>query len=288
MKKTILTRKQALERGARSLEAAGIEEGNLEAFLLLAEAAGITRAQYYLEPQKVLTAKEAKTYLELLAQRSQRIPLQHILGRWEFMGMEFLVSPDVLVPRQETELLVEEALARVRQGTTILDMCCGSGCILLSLLKIGRESYADLQGVGVDLSDGALAMSRKNSEHLQVAAEFIKSDLFASVTGEFSLIVSNPPYIRRDEIEKLEAEVRLYDPQMALDGGRDGLDFYRSISAQAKAHLKPGGALLLEIGHDQGEALKVLLAADGYEKIQVKKDFSGLDRIVCCEYNKID
>ncbi|MCP1110232.1 peptide chain release factor N(5)-glutamine methyltransferase [Ohessyouella blattaphilus] len=288
MKGKTLTYKQALEEGQRVLSRAGIEEAKTDAFLLFTEATGIDRGAYYLSPDKALSAEEEERYLAYLQKRERRIPLQHILGKWEFMGLEFLVSPDVLIPRQETEQLVEEALGKLTSGMRILDMCCGSGCILLSVLKLGREQHPSLKGLGVDLSAAALAVSRKNSERLQVEADFIRSDLFAEVTGEFSMIISNPPYIRSEEIKKLASEVREHDPLMALDGGRDGLDFYRRISQDAKKHLKSGGFLLLEIGHDQGEALKTILTQDGYDKIQVKKDFAGLDRVVCCEYNKID
>ncbi|MGF7003782.1 release factor glutamine methyltransferase [Lachnospiraceae bacterium PFB1-21] len=288
MKGKTLTYKQALEEGQRVLSRAGIEEAKTDAFLLFTEVTGIDRSAYYLSPEKVMTPEEEERYFAYLQKREQRIPLQHILGKWEFMGLEFLVSPDVLIPRQETEQLVEEALEKLTGGMRVLDMCCGSGCILLSVLKLGREQHLSLKGLGVDLSAAALAVSRKNSERLQVEADFIRSDLFAEVTGEFSMIISNPPYIRSEEIKKLASEVREHDPLMALDGGSDGLDFYRRISREAKAHLTKGGLLLLEIGYDQGEALKTILTQDGYDKIQVKKDFSGLDRVVCCEYNKID
>jgi len=220
---------------------------------------------------------EYERYVNCIAKRAQHIPLQHITGVQEFMGLEFYVNKDVLVPRQDTELLVEEAMIHLHDGMRILDMCTGSGCILCSLLHYSNHC----EGVGADLSEKALAIAQKNAEKLQTEkVTFLQGDLFENVTGSFDMIVSNPPYIRSDVIPTLMVEVKEHEPYMALDGKEDGLYFYRKIISGSREYLKKGGMLFLEIGYDQGEAVSSLMKENGFRDVCVKKDYSGFDRIV--------
>lgn len=274
-----------LKEGQEILEAAGIEEAGLDAWLLLEYESGKNRA-YYFAHCKEEADEEIKTpYMEKIRKRAQHIPLQHLTHQGYFMGYEFFVNENVLVPRQDTEVLVEEALSLIKEKEVpqILDMCTGSGCILLSLL-LERE---DALGTGVDLSEKALSVAEKNREtyHLETRAELIKSDMFQSGYFEgkkesFDIIVSNPPYIPTEEIEKLQAEVRFHDPFMALDGREDGLYFYRIIAKNAGEYLKPGGFLACEIGCDQGEDVKKMFESCGFSDVKVIKDLAGLDRVV--------
>ena len=274
-----------LKEGQEILEAAGIEEAGLDAWILLEYESGKNRA-YYFAHCKEEADEEIKTpYMEKIRKRAQHIPLQHLTHQGYFMGYEFFVNENVLVPRQDTEVLVEEALSLIKEKEVpqILDMCTGSGCILLSLL-LERE---DALGTGADLSEKALSVAEKNREtyHLETRAELIKSDMFQSGYFEgkkesFDIIVSNPPYIPTEEIEKLQAEVRFHDPFMALDGKEDGLYFYRIIAKNAGEYLKPGGFLACEIGCDQGEDVKKMFESCGFSDVKVIKDLAGLDRVV--------
>lgn len=274
-----------LKEGQEILEAAGIEEAGLDAWLLLEYESGKNRA-YYFAHCKEEADEEIKTpYMEKIRKRAQHIPLQHLTHQGYFMGYEFFVNENVLVPRQDTEVLVEEALSLIKEKEVpqILDMCTGSGCILLSIL-LERE---DALGTGVDLSEKALSVAEKNREtyHLETRAELIKSDMFQSGYFEgkkesFDIIVSNPPYIPTEEIEKLQAEVRFHDPFMALDGKEDGLYFYRIIAKNAGEYLKSGGFLACEIGCDQGEDVKKMFESCGFSDVKVIKDLAGLDRVV--------
>ena len=197
------------------------------------------------------------------------------------MGLEFGVSSDVLIPEQDTENLVEEVMREVCDGDRILDLCTGSGCILLSLLHYSNGST----GVGTDLSEDAVAAARKNACRLGLSdrSDWRTGDLFEALKpGErFDIIVSNPPYIRRETIGELAPEVRIHEPRMALDGGEDGLDFYRRIIPDAADHLVTGGMLFLEIGYDQAEQVSALMEDAGYYEIRTIKDYGGNDRIVC-------
>ena len=274
-----------LKEGQEILEAAGIEEAGLDAWLLLEYESGKNRA-YYFAHCKEEADEEIKTpYMEKIRKRAQHIPLQHLTHQGYFMGYEFFVNENVLVPRQDTEVLVEEALSLIKEKEVpqILDMCTVSGCILLSIL-LERE---DALGTGADLSEKALSVAEKNREtyHLETRAELIKSDMFQSGYFEgkkesFDIIVSNPPYIPTEEIEKLQAEVRFHDPFMALDGKEDGLYFYRIIAKNAGEYLKPGGFLACEIGCDQGEDVKKMFESCGFSDVKVIKDLAGLDRVV--------
>lgn len=268
--------------GQQRLKDSGIAEYQLDAWYLLEHITGITKASYYGEPSREISAELAEDYRKCIEKRAKRIPLQHITGVQAFMGHEFFVNEHVLIPRQDTEVLVEDALDKIEDEMTVLDMCTGSGCILLSILK-----RRNVQGTGADISKEALKVAEKNREHLKLSeVQWIQSDLFEKVTGSFDVILSNPPYIETKVIESLQEEVRLYDPYIALDGKEDGLYFYRRIIESAKRYIKSGGWLIFEIGYDQAEAVTKLMEQSGYDEIYVKKDLSGLDRVVGARYNK--
>lgn len=269
--------REAYETGKGALAAAGIEEAELDARLLLEEICGTDRNTLLVHGDRNVTEEELAQYKEMLEKRSVHIPLQQIIGRQSFMGLDFYVDENVLIPRQDTELLVEEALKELHDGMRILDMCTGSGCILLSLLKYSN----DCEGIGADISEEALKVAERNRVQLGLEnAAFIRSDLFEAVEGKFDLLVSNPPYICSDVIDTLMPEVREHEPRQALDGSADGLHFYRRILAECRTYLKPGGMLLFEIGYDQGEAVKRLMEENGFLEVEVKKDYGRLDRVV--------
>ncbi len=283
--KTLELQKLYLD-GQQILKEQGISEYSIDAWYLLEYVTGITKASYYANPCRELTEEQARRYRNCIEKRSRKIPLQHITGEQEFMGYTFRVNEHVLIPRQDTEILVEEALKKIGSGMHILDMCTGSGCILLSLLKMKQERYSvkDLKGTGVDVSEEALKVAKENAKHLSVEAVFLQSDLFTQVEGVYDVIVSNPPYIETGVIEELQEEVRLHDPYIALDGKEDGLFFYRKIIKESIAYIKRGGWILFEIGYDQAEAVAELLKKSGYGQVSVKKDLAGLDRVVSAVY----
>ena len=269
------------ETGKDRLEKAGIQEAALDARLLLEEVCGTDRNTLLVHGDRAVTEEEETQFLIFVERRSTHEPLQQITGWQEFMGLRFSVTEDVLVPRQDTETLVEEVMRYLRDGMEILDVCTGSGCILLSLLRYSNGC----RGVGCDISEKALAVAGQNAKELGISAQFIQSDLFESIEGRFEYIVSNPPYIRKDMIPTLMEEVRDHEPLIALDGGEDGLDFYRKITREATEHLYSGGMLFFEIGYDQGEAVKLLMEEEGYEEVTVSQDLAGLDRVVYGTFN---
>jgi len=342
-----MTLGEAYMMGKERLEVAGVQEFELDAFFLLEYVTGITRARFYRDYQKELDDKQVIQYQSLIAKRAKRIPLQHLTGEQEFMGLPFFVNEDVLIPRQDTETLVEAALqvmgeqARMmelpinewgrgkqeegrkkededpEQIIYFLDMCTGSGCVLLSILKHGYEEIAranaskteialsqehsmhliKIVGLGVDVSEEALLVAKKNAERIfltkekgnfkdEIKARLLQSDLFEKVQGQFHLIISNPPYISPIEIEQLADEVRYHEPRIALDGGTDGLDFYRRIIQESKDYLLPDGYLLLEIGATQRKDVSDLMRYYGYKNIKTTKDLTGLDRVVQGQYNR--
>ena len=266
--------------GVERLAAAGIEEAKLDARLLLEELCGTDRNDLLVHGDRPVTEEQENSYVNYIALRSRHIPLQHITGYQEFMGLRFKVTPDVLIPRQDTETLVEEVLKNLHDGMRILDLCTGSGCILLSLLRYSN----DCVGIGADLSKKALKVAEENAGSLGLTAEFVQGDLFEPVTGKFEIIVSNPPYIPSNVIPTLMEEVREHDPLMALDGKEDGLYFYREITGKASEYLYPGGMLFLEIGCEQAGAVTELMKNVGYRDVTVCKDLAGLDRVVSGRY----
>ncbi len=271
-----MTLREALTTGRKRLCQAGIEESEPDVWYLLQEAAGVRRAGYFMNPDREMTPEEAAVYEDLIEKRTRHIPLQYIIGKQEFMGLEFLVSDAVLIPRQDTEILVCEVL-KESKGHSVLDVCTGSGCIIISLARLGGITRA----AACDISGDALAVARENARRLGVSVEFYQGDLFDPVEGRFDVIVSNPPYIASGEIDGLMPEVRDYEPRLALDGSGDGLVFYRRILARAGEHLNAGGRIFFEIGCDQAAAVSGLLSEYGYRDIRVVRDYSGLDRVVC-------
>ena len=279
--------------GEERLRQAGIEEAGLDAWYLLEFVTGVDKAHYYMNPDRRMEQSVAQEYEKVVKLRTEHIPLQHITGVQEFMGLEFQVSGDVLIPRQDTEVLVEEALKLLEQEKVpkeketvrMLDLCTGSGCILISILYYAAKEKIQIQGTGADISEAALRIAEENLDLLEKngnkgMAELLESDLFERVEGRFGMIASNPPYIRTSVISGLKEEVRLHDPLLALDGKEDGLYFYRRIISEAGKYLKPQGKLMFEIGCEQAKAVEELMKNAGYEQITVKKDLAGLDRVV--------
>lgn len=280
-----MTYRECYEQGCRTLQAAGIEETALDARLLLEAVCGTDRNDLLVHGEQPVSPEAEEKYLNWIRQRAEHIPLQQLTGEQGFMGLTFNVNEHVLIPRQDTEILVEEVLKELHDGMRVLDMCTGSGCILLSLLHYSN----DCEGLGVDLSAEALEVAGRNvlkvltpekAEH----AHFLQSDLFEKVEGKFEIIVSNPPYIASAEVEKLMPEVRDHEPRMALDGTEDGLYFYRRIIEEAGKHLVSSGMLFFEIGYDQGQAVSELMRTEGYCEVQVVQDYAGLDRVVFGTY----
>ena len=271
-----MTLREAFALGKDLLKSANIEEYETDAWLLLEGACGCTRNDLYLRGDDVLSGEQEDVYKEYLEKRAARIPVQHILGVQCFCGLDFIVTPDVLCPRLDTEVLIEEAIKRIRPGSKILDMCTGSGCIILSLLHFVKNCT----GTAADLSEKALKVAKENAKKLEKECTFIHSDLFENIEGRYDVIVSNPPYIATKEIEALEPEVRDCEPRMALDGMEDGLFFYRKIVSASVDYLNPDGWLLFEIGHDQGEAVSEMMKKAGFSEVKVMKDLAGLDRVV--------
>jgi len=293
--------------GKKLLVEAGVEEEEaaLEVRLLLQESFSLNTAGYLLRKQELLCKADREkveaagieqteilgklhSFFEYFEKRRRRIPLAQILGRQSFYGLDFFVNEDVLIPRADTECLVdlvlEDYAELAKQGEKtyaekrILDLCTGSGCIGISVAK--HLPYQEL--LLVDLSEKALAMAKKNAEkHLGENVTLLQSDLLTGVQGKkFSLLLSNPPYIVSRVIPGLDREVSEYEPKMALDGGEDGLVFYRRIAREAKAVLLPGARLYLEIGYDQGESVKDIFQKEGYEAVEVFPDLSGNPRVL--------
>lgn len=270
--------------GRDRLLSAGIEEAALDARLLLEYVCQTDRNELLAHGDRSVEQEKEEAYRELLHRRSSRIPLQYLTGKQDFMGLEFEVNRQVLIPRQDTEILAEEALRNLHDGMRILDMCTGSGCILISLLHYSN----DCEGVGVDISEAALETAKRNAarllgarrEQADLKIDFLQSNLFEKVSGRYDVIVSNPPYIRSAEIETLMPEVREHEPVSALDGGADGLLFYRRIVEESRRYLFGGGMLFLEIGYDQAGEVCMLMEKAGFTAVNVVKDYGGLDRVV--------
>lgn len=278
----MMTLEEAYRLGSRALEEAGIPDAGTDAWILLEHVTGVSRTRYYVNPRLSLSEEEEGRYRSYIEKRMKRIPVQHLTGVQEFMGLEFLVNEHVLIPRQDTEVLVETVWKDLEPGMRVLDMCTGSGCILISLMKRMQSVSGEdeILGVGADLSREALQVAEANASRQHVDAVFVGSDLFEKVEGRYDIIVSNPPYIRTSVIRELQEEVKLHDPYAALDGKEDGLFFYREIIKKSKEYLKKGGRLYFEIGHDQGEDVKKLMEEAGFTQVTVKKDLAGLDRVV--------
>lgn len=255
---------------------AQIENASVDAWLMMEAVFGINRSFFLVHGNEEAVPEKEANYLEMLEKRCTHIPLQYLTGEQEFMGIPFKVTPDVLIPRQDTEVLVEEALKYLKAGQKVLDMCTGSGCIAISLKSFVPE--ADV--TAVDVSEKALTVAKENSANNELPVTFVHSDLFFAISDKYDMIVSNPPYIPSAVIKTLMPEVQEHEPMLALDGTEDGLYFYDKITRDSVSFLKPGGMLLYEIGHDQGEAVSAMMTEAGYEDVQVIKDLAGLDRVV--------
>lgn len=272
------TYKDALEYGKQRLLECEIEDANLDAWLLLEYVSGISRSWYFVHEDEEISENDIEEYQILIEQRGKHIPLQQLTKEAYFYGMKFFVNENVLIPRQDTEVLVEQvlSLSKGKENLKLLDMCTGSGCILLALLANLKQA----SGTGVDLSEKALEVAQRNGKELGIEVSWVQSDLFDKVSGSYDIIVSNPPYIETSVIEGLMDEVKLYEPRMALDGTEDGLFFYREITMQAGKYLKNNGILAFEIGYNQGKAVSEFMKENGYKKVQVLQDLAGLDRVV--------
>ena len=253
-----MNRREWVLYGQKELEEAQIENASGDAWYLFSECFHISREDYLFGMTDEINDKEAEErYKELIQKRKEHVPLQYILGTQEFMGYTFKVTPDVLIPRADTETVLEEVLDQLKQSKkpdTILDICTGSGCIAISLALILNSEVC----IGTDISEKALKIAKANGENLAPMVKFIQSDLFENVTGSYDLIISNPPYITTE----------------------DGLYFYKKIIKEAKNYLNPDGMLAFEIGYDQGEAVKNLMEAQDFACVEIKKDLAGLDRLV--------
>ena len=275
------TLKNVIKSGEDILRNNNINNSAYDSFALISDILNIDRSYYFLHGDDEILEEVYNEYMKRIVRRANHIPLQHIIGYTEFWKYRFFVNEYVLVPRQDTETLVEETLKKIDSSSTVLDMCTGSGCILISLAL--ETDF--LKGIGVDISKEALAIAGRNKESLGAKnVEFLESDLFEKLHGiynqKFDVIVSNPPYIKTSVIEELDEEVRTYDPIMALDGHDDGLYFYDKITTQSADFLKAGGWLLYEIGYDQAEDVKKILIQCGFGNIEIVKDLTGFDRVV--------
>lgn len=284
---------QLLAEGTRALELAGIPDAQNDARQLLLAAFHLDMPHFLLnrmEPLPDTAAARSATdlYRAMIARRHRREPLQHILGSQEFMGLEFCVNPHVLIPRQDTETLVEQVLAEQKDGATLLDLCTGSGCIAISLAVKGHFSSV----TATDISEEALKVAKRNAAKLLGAGTpsiiFYQGDLFQAIPVDplgvhpkYDIITANPPYIPTAVIRTLQPEVRDHEPVLALDGRGDGVYYYSRIARDAKHYLTDQGALYLEIGHDQGAAVSAILEEQGYQNIRVIKDLPGNDRVIC-------
>lgn len=280
-----MTYREAARRIADQLKGAEIENESAESMFLMEYACGINRSFYLLHQMEEIPEEQWERYRDMARERCRHIPLQHLTGEQEFMGLSFLVNGHVLIPRQDTEILVEEALkilkgdlmsGREGQQGKILDLCTGSGCIAVSL----KSFCPDFSVTACDISGEALAVAQENAKRNQTEIRFVESDLFSGISGIYDMIVSNPPYIPRDVIPTLMPEVREHEPVLALDGGTDGLDFYRKIISESPEYLARGGWLLFEIGYDQGKAVSGCMREHHFRDIEIIRDLAGLDRVV--------
>lgn len=271
-----MTYKELLLEGEKKLKQNQMEDAITDAWLLLEYVTGMDKQTYFLSMNETVETDKTEDYYSHIKRRCEHVPLQYITGEQNFMGLEFEVNPHVLIPRWDTEILVEKTMKLLQGEERILDMCTGSGCIMISLLK----QYPKCRGIGVDISEKALQVAKRNAKRHLVSADWICSDLFCAVTGSFDVIVSNPPYIPTDIVKTLMPEVAEHEPVGALDGKEDGLFFYKKLIPESKHFLKKGGWILMEIGCEQGEAVSKLMRDNGFSDVTVEQDYSGKDRVV--------
>lgn len=261
----------------QEFKAKNIDTYSLDAQLIVMKALDISRVKLLTYPDMDITDDKYKEIRAMADERIMYKPMQYIIGKCEFMGLDFNVNEYTLIPRGDTEILVEQAIATINNSgfNSVLDIGTGSGAIAISIAH-----YTNADVTAIDISDGALNVAKKNAENNNVSVSFLKSDLFENVEDKYDVIVSNPPYIETDVISTLEPQVKDYEPILALDGGKDGLDFYRKIVQDCHNFLRPNGYLMFEIGYNQGEALMYIMKNADFSEISVKKDLSGLDRLV--------
>lgn len=272
----MMNMEQLLQTGEDMLLQSEIAEWKLDAWYLMEFYFHMNRVSFWVNKTKLVEEKEKEDYLSLVVTRAKHIPLQYITGSQEFMGLNFKVNEHVLIPRQDTECLVETVFWYCK-GKSVLDMCTGSGCIAISIQKLGEARKT----TGVDISLKALEVAKMNAKENEVCIDWMQSDIFESITEKYDIIVSNPPYIESKVVDELMPEVRVHEPRLALDGKEDGLFFYRKIIRQSKEFLLKDGRIFFEIGYNQGEAVKQLLLESYFTEIEVIKDLCGLDRVVC-------
>lgn len=286
------TNRELLKEGSMQLRAAGITEADTDAWLLFSACMGLNRTEYLMRSDAVVPDDKAEEYLGKLKRRAGREPVQYIEETAPFMGFDFYVNENVLIPRMDTEILVSEAIKRARimfsqrqhdVNFRILDMCTGSGCIAQSTYLLLKNEGCTVEVDAVDISEQALEVAGINASRLGAQVKLIRGNLFENVDNKYSMILSNPPYIRTDVIADLEPEVREHEPMLALDGTADGLYFYREITDKAWEYLENNGILMYEIGYDQALEVSDMLRQKGYTDIAVIKDFAGLDRVVAAK-----
>lgn len=310
----------AKKKAVEELKAAGIEEAGTDAEYLLLEATGLERSSLFVKLFEEMPETEAGVFDRLVKRRCMHEPLQYIVGSQEFMGFDFVVTPDVLIPRFDTEILAEHAIKRSvsairsllmeneggkgKNRFRILDLCTGSGCVAVSVglgstgeLMRDKALLSRLDGfsisvTGSDISPAAVNLAQKNLEinrkslsdveesSVECSISFLESDLFKEISGTFHLITANPPYIVRDEIKQLMPEITEHEPYIALDGGDDGMDFYRRICENAPGYLVPGGRLIMEFDDSQAEPVGEMMRQAGFTDIEVHRDLAGLRRVI--------
>ena len=272
-----MTYREAIVLGEKNLQQADIADAKTDSWLLLAMACKIDHTYYYMHIDEEMSEEQVREFEVLIRKRAERVPLQYITGEQEFMGLTFHVTSNVLIPRQDTETLVEEALKVIKPGMKVMDMCTGSGCVLISILKNAH----DVEGIGYDISKQAINVAKENAKFNEVPAVFERSDLFEDVVeNDFDVIVSNPPYIPTDVVATLMPEVSQFEPREALDGKGDGLYFYSKILEQCKNYMKQDGYILFEIGCEQGDAVSTMMRLAGFSEVRVIKDLARNDRVV--------
>ncbi len=268
-----MTYREAYDKGRKSIVS---DEADIEAAILLEFVCNTERGDLFSHPERLLSEDEEKKYFSLIERRNEKEPVQYITGKTYFYGLEFFCDKSVLIPRFDTEVLVEEVIKRAPKNSELLDLCTGSGCIAICV-KHERE---DIAVSASDISKEALIVAEKNKDRYNLDIKLIRSDLFENIDKKFDIIVSNPPYIPTKVISGLDDKVKDFEPKGALDGGEDGLDFYKEIAKEAVNYLKDESILIMEIGFDQGEDVSDILHDNGYKNIEVIKDLNGLDRVV--------
>lgn len=271
------TVKEVLNDTKKRLKEQGIDTYSLDSSLLVSEVTGLTKIQLVTHDRDEVTEEQLDRLENLVEERLKNKPMQYILGYCEFMGLDFKVTENTLIPRGDTENIVEEVIATIENSgyNTVLDMCTGTGAIAISVAH-----YTKAKVTASDISSKALEVARENAKILNADVNFIESDLFENIKETFDVLVSNPPYIESEVIPTLMEQVKDYEPMLALDGGKDGLDFYRNIINQAKNYINQNGCIVFEIGYNQGGQVKSLLENAGFVNINVKQDLAGLDRLV--------